>query len=118
MAENVVQALQKVVQDIIVPELRELKVELASFRREMGQHFDSLEKQMNQGSAEQRFDSIHAGFDSFEKQSEARHRELLAEIRKSRPDGLVWQEIASLRERVAVLEATWARKSSTTTLDR
>jgi chromosome segregation ATPase len=120
-AENIVKAVQKVVQDVIAPELRELKLELASFRREMGQHFDSLEKQMNQrfGSVEQRFDSIHAGFDSLEKQSETQHRALLAEIRESRTHGgVVWQEIANLRERVAVLEAAWARKSSTMTLDR
>jgi hypothetical protein len=167
MAENVVQAVPKVVQDIIAHELRELKVkvdshgnelktEVASLRREMDQRFEAADKNMNQRfegvnqrfdshekqmeqrfvavdqrfeAVDQRFEAVNQRFDSLEKNinhrfehaetmNESRHKELLAEIRKSRPDGLVWQEIASLRERVAVLEATWARKSSTATLDR
>jgi hypothetical protein len=98
------------VQDIIAPDLRELKVELASFRREMEQRFVSVDW---------RFESVDQRFDSLEKQSEAQHREILGEIRRSRTHGeVVWQEIANLRERVAVLEAAQARKPSETALDR
>jgi hypothetical protein len=76
MAENVGETLQKLVQDVIAPDVCELKVEVASLRREI----------------------------------DPNHRELLAAIRQPRAHGeVVWQEIANLRERVAVLEAVQAR---------
>jgi hypothetical protein len=121
MTENVVESLQKLIQDVIAPDLRELKVELASFRRETAQRFDSVDQRFDslEKRMEQRFVSVDQRFDSLEKQSEAQYREILAEIRESRTHGeVVWQEIANLRERVAVLEAAQARKSSKTALDR
>jgi len=86
MTENVIQSLQKLIQDVIAPDVRELKVEVASLRRETAQRLSSLEKQ-----------------------SEARYKDILAAIAESHAHGeVVWQEIASLRERIAMLEAAQA----------
>jgi hypothetical protein len=64
MSDNVLQTLQKLVQDVIAPDLRELKVRV-----------ESLEKQQ-----ETRFGAMESRFTALEKQSEVQYKGILAAI--------------------------------------
>ena len=91
MADNVPQTLQRLVQDVIAPDVRELKVRVAA-----------LEQSMNE-----RFSSVNDRFTSLEKQSEAQFRAIMAAIGESRAQTelATARAVAVLSERVAVLEA-------------
>ena len=84
MSDNVLQTLQKLVQDVIAPDVRELKVRV-----------EGLEKQME------------ARFASIEKQIEANTKTLLSAIGelKAQSELSTMSAVAELRERVAVLES-------------
>lgn len=84
MAENVLQTLQQLVQDVIAPDVRELKVRLTS-----------LEKQ------------VDVRFDAMEQKTDAQFRAIMAAIAESKAQAELtnMRLIASLSERVAVLEA-------------
>jgi hypothetical protein len=84
MSDNVLQTLQKLVQDVIAPDVRELKLRL-----------ESLEKQND------------TRFSALEKQGEAQYKGLLAAIAESPAQSELagMTAIASLRERIAVLES-------------
>jgi uncharacterized protein YicC (UPF0701 family) len=97
MSENVLQTLQQLVQDVIAPDVRELKANQASLEKQIA----ALEKHMDVrfNSADQktdaRFDAIDARFDALMSAiSESRAQAELTNLRV----------IASLSERVAVLE--------------
>jgi len=54
MSDNVLQTLQQLVQDVLAPDIRELKVRISSLEKDMDSRFsavdsrfNSLEKQMN-----------------------------------------------------------------------
>ncbi len=80
ITENVLQTLQHLIQDVIAPDLREVKVRI-----------DGLEKQI-------------AGI---EKQNASQYQAIMAAISESRAqaDVLALREIGALRERVAILES-------------
>jgi capsule polysaccharide export protein KpsE/RkpR len=84
MSDNVLQTLQRLVQDVIAPDVRELKVRMESLSKEMSTRFEAMEKQ-----------------------NEAQYKGILAAIAESKAQS----ELASLtamgalRERVAVLES-------------
>jgi capsule polysaccharide export protein KpsE/RkpR len=84
MSENVLHALQQLVQDVIAPDVRELKVRVAS-----------LEKQ------------IDVRFDALEQKTDAQFKALMAAISESKAQAELntMRLIAALSERVAVLEA-------------
>jgi hypothetical protein len=91
MSENVLQTLQQLVQDVIAPDVRELKVRLAA-----------LEKQMDV-----RFEAVELRFDAADQKADARFDALMSAISESRAQAELTnlRVIASLSERVAVLEA-------------
>jgi hypothetical protein len=91
MSENVLQTLQQLVQDVIAPDVRELKVRLAA-----------LEKQMDV-----RFEAVERRFDAADQKADARFDALMSAISESRAQAELTnlRVIASLSERVAVLEA-------------
>jgi len=91
MADNVLQTLQRLVQDVIAPDVRELKVRMSS-----------LEKSMDD-----RFKSVDDRFASLEKQSEAQFKAILAAIRESKAQSELdsFRAISALSERVTALEA-------------
>ncbi len=116
MSDNVVQTLQKLVQDVLAPEVRETKVRVESLAKEMearfgavDTRFDALTKEMDTrfDAVDQRFKSIDMRFDMMEKQSESQYKSILAAIAESKAqtDLANMSEVYSLRERVAVLEA-------------
>jgi hypothetical protein len=91
MSENVLQTLQQLVQDVIAPDVRELKVRLAA-----------LEKQMDV-----RFEAVERRFDAADQKADARFDALMSAISESRAQAELTnlRVIVSLSERVAVLEA-------------
>jgi len=91
MSDNVLQTLQKLVQDVIAPDVRELKVRLESLSNENETRFAAIEKQLA----------------SLSKENEAQYRGILAAIgeSKAQADLAGLTAIAALRERIAVLEA-------------
>ena len=98
MSENVLQTLQQLVQDVIAPDVRELKVRLTAPEKQMDVRFAAIENRFDAADqkAEARFDAIDARFDA-----------LMSAISESRAPAELTnlRVIASLSERVAVLEA-------------
>lgn len=91
MSDNILQTLQHLVQDVIAPDVRELKANQAAFDKQI----EALEKHMEyrfqaaDQKADARFDALMSAI------SESRAQAELAGIRA----------ITALSERVAVLEA-------------
>jgi hypothetical protein len=84
MSENVLQTLQQLVQDVIAPDVRELKVRLTSLEKQVDVRFDAADQK-----AEARFDALMAAISESKAQAELTNMRV----------------IAALSERVAVLEA-------------
>lgn len=84
MTDNVLQTLQKLVQDVIVPDVRELKVRLTSLEKSVDERFSSLERQ-----------------------SDAQFKAILAAIGESKAQAELsnMRVVSALSERVAALEA-------------
>ena len=102
MTDNVLQTLQQLVQDVIAPDVRELKVRLASFERLVDERFNSLSK------------SFEDRFTAQAKQSEMQFQTLLAAISESRAqaDLVRVRELSEIRERIAVIESKLSTRAS------
>ena len=98
MSDNILQTLQHLVQDVIAPDVRELKVRLNSLEKQIEVRFNAVN---------QRFDSVDQRFGSFEQKIDARFDALMSAITESRAQTELSNVrlIAALSERVAVLEA-------------
>jgi hypothetical protein len=98
MSDNILQTLQHLVQDVIAPDVRELKVRLNSLEKQIEVRFNAVD---------QRFDSVDQRFGSFEQKIDARFDALMSAITESRAQTELSNVrlIAALSERVAVLEA-------------
>ena len=84
MSDHVLQTLQRLVQDVIAPDVRELKVRLSALEKSVDERFTSLERQ-----SEAQYKGILAAVGESKAQSELEHV----------------RTIAALSERVAALEA-------------
>jgi hypothetical protein len=84
MPENIAQTVQKAIQDLVAPDVRELKVLVTALQKQIGQRFDAQSK-----DSDSQFTALMAALGEFKAQSE------LASVRV----------IAALSERGAVLEA-------------
>lgn len=84
MSENILQSLQQLVQDVIAPDVRELKVRSASLEKQMDVRFDALDQK-----------------------NDAQFRALMSAIAESKAQAELtsMRVIAALSERVAVLES-------------
>jgi capsule polysaccharide export protein KpsE/RkpR len=91
MSDNKLQTLQQLVQDVIAPDVRELKVRVAS-----------LEKQMDV-----RFDAVESRFNALDQKNDAQFKAIMAAIAESKAQTELtnMRVIAARSERVAVLEA-------------
>lgn len=95
MSENTVQTVQKAIQDILAPDVRELKTSVADLQKQIDQRFDAQDKRMDvqfkalTQKTEAQFNVIMAAFGEFKAQSE------LANLRTS----------SALSERIAVVES-------------
>ncbi|MGH9615123.1 MAG: hypothetical protein ACRD28_00170 [Acidobacteriaceae bacterium] len=84
MTDNAIQALQHAIQDVIAPDVHELKVRVASMEKQMETQYNSLRDQQ-----------------------EANFKALLSAIgeSKAKNDPETYKPIAALTERVAALES-------------
>jgi hypothetical protein len=91
MSDNVLQTLQQLVQDVIAPDVRELKVRIGAVEKQL----ESLERHMD------------LRFTSSDQKSDAQFKALMAAISESRAQSelTMVRMVAALSERVAVLEA-------------
>ncbi len=63
MSENLLQTLQQLVQDVIAPDVRELKVRVSSLEKQMDVRFDAVDV---------RFNALDQRFDSYDQKTDAR----------------------------------------------
>jgi len=102
MAENALQTAQNFMQDVIAPDVRELKVKVDG----LDKRIDDLERHMNQ-----RFDEFEKRMDDRFKaakdQNDANMREVLGAIKhlELMTENVGLRAVMEVRERVAVLEA-------------
>lgn len=84
MSENMLQTLQQLVQDVIAPDVRELKVRSASLEKQMDVRFDALDQKID-----------------------AQFKAIMSAIAESKAQAELtsMRVIAALSERVAVLES-------------
>ena len=47
MSENVLQTLQQLIQDVIAPDVRELKVRVTSLEKQMDVRFDAMDQKID-----------------------------------------------------------------------
>jgi hypothetical protein len=104
--ENIAQTIQKAIQDLVAPDVRELKVLVTNLQKQLDQRFDAQSKEIDQ-----RFDAqskeIDQRFDAQSKDSDAQFKALMAALGefKAQSELASVRVIAALSERVAVLEA-------------
>jgi hypothetical protein len=96
VSENIAQTVQKVIQDLVAPDVRELKTLVLALQKQMDQRFDAQDQKTEaqfrslDQKTDAQFKALMSAFGEFKAQSE------LATIRV----------ISQLSERVAVLEAS------------
>ncbi len=102
MTENIAQTVQKAIQDLVAPDVRELKVQLAALQKQMDLRFEGVNLRFDDLNKE-----INQRFEAQSKQSEAQFKMLMAALGefKAQSEIASLRVIASLSERVAVLEA-------------
>jgi len=95
MDEDELQSLRQLIQDVLAPDVRELKLRVTSFEQRMEARFDSLQQEINT-----RLDAQESKFDT-------QFQVVIAEIKESKAsaENTALREIGDLRERIAVLEA-------------
>ena len=98
MNENILQTLQKLVQDVIAPDVRELKVRVASLEKDMDVRFNAVDL---------RFNAIDQRFNAMDQKSELQFQAIMSAISESKAQGelATMRAITALSERVAVLES-------------
>ena len=102
MAENVVESAQRLIQDVIAPDVRDLKTRVGELEKRMDERFDGVS---------QRFDSLEKSidqrFDSMKEQIDSNLKIVLSAIGELKAQGELntLRAVVDLRERVAVLEA-------------
>jgi len=120
MTDNVLQALQQLVQDVIAPDVRELKVRQVSFERLGDDRFNSQAKSFDERfnsltkGMDMRFSALEERFTLQGRQSEMQFKTLMSAISESKAQtDLAWvREFSDLRERIAVIESKLAAKAS------
>ena len=116
VSENVLQTAQQLIQDVIAPDVRELKVrainlekDLDALRKYMEHLLELLDRKVD--AVDRKFEPlekrIDRRFDDAEEKSELRFKAILAALSESRTQAELTSVrlMASLSERVALLEA-------------
>ena len=96
--ENILQTIKTTIQDLVAPDVRELKAQMAALQSRM----TSLEGRMVSLESE-----MKVQFDAFQRQSDAQFRAIMAAIQQSRAEMELstYKQIATLSERMTALEA-------------
>ncbi len=102
MPENIAQTIQKAIQDLVAPDLREVKVVVAALQKQIDQRFEHIEQRFDAQAKE-----MDHRFAAQSKQSDSQFKALMAAFGefKAQSELASVRVIASLSERVAVLEA-------------
>ncbi len=109
MSENLLQTLQQLVQDVIAPDVRELKVRVSSLEKQMDVRFDAVDVRFD--AVDMRFNALEqkmdARFAALEQKSDAQFKAIMAAIGESKEQSelTTMRLITPLAERIAVLEA-------------
>jgi hypothetical protein len=109
MSENILQTLQNLVQDVIAPDVRELKVRVASLEKDMDVRFNAVDLRFN--ALDQRLSAMDQKMDqrlsAMDQKSELQFKAIMAAISESKAQGelATMRAITALSERVAVLES-------------
>ena len=95
MPDNILETLQHAIQDVIAPDVRELKVRVSSIERQMETQYTSLRAEMQ------------TQHEASRNQQDANFKALMAAIAesKAKSDLDTFRLIAALTERVAALES-------------
>lgn len=109
ITDNVLQTLQHLIQDVIAPDVRELKVRLLGFEKLVDERFNSIDERFNSSAK-----SIDERFNAQAKQSEVQFQALLSAISeaKAQTELARTREISDLRERVAVIESKLSARAN------
>ena len=96
--ENILQTIKTTIQDLVAPDVRELKARMGALEVRM----TSLEARMS--SLE---DQVKVQFEALQRQSDAQFRALMAAIQQSRAESelATYKQFAALSERLSALEA-------------
>jgi hypothetical protein len=102
MADNILETLQHAIQDVIAPDVRELKVRVASLEKQIA----SLERQMD-AQFKAFSEKTDAQFKALSEKTDAQFRAIMAAIGESKAQSelATMRLLSSLSERVAVLES-------------
>ena len=103
--ENILQTIKTTVQDLVAPDVRELKVRLASLQDQNKVQFAALQSQLE--SMKSQFEAMNSKIASIGQQSDAQFKALLAAIGQGKAESELsnFRAIAALSEPVAALEA-------------
>lgn len=120
MTDNVLQTLQQLVQDVIAPDVRELKVRQASCERLVNERFNSQAKSFDERfnaltkEMDMHFSALEERFTLQARQSETQIKTLMSAVSESKArTDLAWvREFSDLRERLAVIESKLTAKAS------
>src|SRR5271163_2577488 len=82
MNENLLQTLQTIIQDVIAPDVRELKVRMAALEKQTETQYNALEKQIDTLEKQ-----IETKFSALRDQQDANFKALLAAIGESKAKG-------------------------------
>ena len=95
MSENIAQTVQKVIQDLVAPDVRELKTLVLALQKQMDQRFDAQDQK------------TEAQFRSLDQKTDAQFKALMSAFGefKAQSELSTIRVISQLSERVAVLEA-------------
>ena len=112
MSENLLQTLQSLVQDVIAPDVRELKVRLASLEKQIDVRFGAVDDKLEgvNGKFETvngKFETVNDKFAAMNDKMDVQFRAIMAAIGESKAQSELntMRLISALSERVAVLES-------------
>lgn len=116
MPDDTVESLQHLLQDVIAPDVRELKVRLTSLEKQMDVQFEAMEQRFVSGDQkiigleqkmDVRFEAVDRRFEALENKMDVQFQAIMAAIGESRAQSELTSVrlIAALSERVAVLES-------------
>jgi len=100
MTDNVLETLQHAIQDVIAPDVRELKVRLGSLEKQMDVRFGAMNEKMD------------AQFRALNEKMDAQFKAVMAAIGESKAQSelTIFRLLSSLSERVAVLKSHRAER--------
>jgi translation initiation factor 2B subunit (eIF-2B alpha/beta/delta family) len=102
MSENIAQTVQKVIQDLVAPDVRELKTLVTNLQSQLTHAEGSLQKQIDQ-----RFEAQDKKAETQNQKADAQFRAIMSALGefKAQSELTTIRVISQLSERVAVLEA-------------